>query len=53
MLVVLAGVAVYAATRYFDRERITGLVAAEVRKATGRQIHFEGPIGFRFLPSLA
>jgi uncharacterized protein involved in outer membrane biogenesis len=53
VVVVVAGIAVYFATRYFDRERITGLVAAEVRKATGREIHFDGPISFRFLPSLA
>jgi uncharacterized protein involved in outer membrane biogenesis len=52
VVVGVVGTAVYLATRYFDRERITGLVAAEVRKATGREIHFDGPIGFRFLPSL-
>ena len=53
VVVAVTGTAVYFATRYFDRERITGLVAAEVRKATGRQIHFDGPISFRLLPSLA
>jgi uncharacterized protein involved in outer membrane biogenesis len=53
LVLLVAGIGVYVATRYFDRERITGLVAAEVRKATGRQIHFDGPISFRFLPSLA
>jgi uncharacterized protein involved in outer membrane biogenesis len=53
VLLALAGAAVFTATRYFDRERVTGMVAAEVDKATGRQIHFDGPIGFRVLPSLA
>ena len=53
VLLVLAGAAVFTATRYFDRERVTGMVAAEVNKATGRQIHFDGPIGFQVLPTLA
>jgi uncharacterized protein involved in outer membrane biogenesis len=53
VLVALAGAAIFAVTQYFDRERVTSLVAAEVNKATGRQIHFDGPIGFRVLPSLA
>jgi uncharacterized protein involved in outer membrane biogenesis len=52
VLLVLAGAAIFAAAQYFDRERVTGLVTAEVNKATGRQIHFDGPIGFRVLPSL-
>jgi uncharacterized protein involved in outer membrane biogenesis len=53
VLVLVAGAAIYLALRCFDRERIAGPVAEEVRRATGRQIHFDGPIGFRLLPSLA
>jgi uncharacterized protein involved in outer membrane biogenesis len=53
VVVAVTGTAVYFATRYFDRERITGLVAAEVREATGREIHFDGPISFHLLPALA
>lgn len=49
VIVILLTSAVY----YFDRERVTRLVAAEVLDATGRQIHFDGEIGFRFLPTLA
>ncbi len=53
VLVLLAGATIFAATRYFDRERITALVAEQVQRATARQIHFDGPIGFSVLPSLA
>lgn len=53
ILLALAGAAVFTATRYFDRDRVTDMVATEVNKATGRQIRFDGPIGFRVLPSLA
>ena len=52
VLVVAAGAAVFTALDYFDRERVTGLVAAEVKKLTGRDIHFDGPIGFHILPTL-
>ena len=52
VVVAVTGSAAYFATRYFDRERVIGLVAAQVRKATGRQIHFDGPIGFHLLPTL-
>ena len=39
--VLLAGAAVFLAARWFDRERVTGLVADEVRQATGRELHFD------------
>ena len=53
VLAALAAAGLWAATRYFDRERIVGLVAVEVKKATGRDIHIDGEIGFHLLPHLA
>ena len=53
VLTALAAAGFWAATRYFDRERIVGLVATEVKKATGREIHIDGEIGFHLLPQLA
>ncbi|MDH4050298.1 MAG: AsmA family protein [Rubrivivax sp.] len=50
VLLLLAGAAIFTAIRYFDRERVIALVATEVRKTTGREIHFDGPIGFRVMP---
>ena len=53
LLAALAAAGLWAATRYFDRERIVGLVAAEVKRATGREIHIDGEIGFHLLPKFA
>lgn len=49
----MVGIGLWALSNYFDRERVVALVAAEVKKATGRDIHVDGAIGFHLRPSLA
>lgn len=49
----LVGMSLWALSNHFDRERIVAMVAVEVKKATGRDIHVDGAIGFHLRPSLA
>jgi hypothetical protein len=53
LIAALAAIGLWALSHYIDRERIVILVAAEVKKATGRDMHVDGPIGFHLRPALA
>jgi len=51
-IIVLLGIAVFAATRMVDAERIKQLLVQQVSQRTGQELVFEGDLSWRVFPTL-